>query len=83
MSVLLADLQVLPSPPGNAKHKWKHVDAAIKVIAAARRRASSAGLGLCMFPNANHKEANLFVRSAHCVTSPLQVGCFGCVLARK
>ena len=31
---LVADLQVLPSPPGNKKQKWKHVDAAIKVIAA-------------------------------------------------
>ncbi|OLQ06397.1 hypothetical protein AK812_SmicGene10334 [Symbiodinium microadriaticum] len=31
--VLIADLQVLPSPPGNQKSKWKHVDAAIKVIA--------------------------------------------------
>ena len=30
---LVADLQVLPSPPGNKTHKWKHVDAAIKVIA--------------------------------------------------
>ncbi|CAJ1375397.1 unnamed protein product [Effrenium voratum] len=45
MSVLLADLQVLPSPPGNAKHKWKHVDAAIKVIAASKLKHSVNALG--------------------------------------
>ena len=35
---LVADLQVLPSPPGTKQQKWKHVDAAIKVIAASGRK---------------------------------------------
>ncbi|CAE7026416.1 unnamed protein product, partial [Symbiodinium sp. CCMP2456] len=43
--VLIADLQVLPSPPGNQKSKWKHVDAAIKVIAASKLKHSVNALG--------------------------------------
>eukprot|EP00435_Cladocopium_sp_Y103_P013274 s2378_g3.t1 len=42
---LVADLQVLPSPPGNKTHKWKHVDAAIKVIAASKLKYSVNALG--------------------------------------
>ena len=42
---LIADLQVLPSPPGTGKEKWKHVDAAIKVIAASKLKYSVNALG--------------------------------------
>lgn len=42
---MVADLQVLPSPPGNKTHKWKHVDAAIKVIAASKLKYSVNALG--------------------------------------
>ena len=42
---LIADLQVLPSPPGTGKEKWKHVDAAIKVISASKLKYSVNALG--------------------------------------
>lgn len=62
---LVADLQVLPSPPGNKKQKWKHVDAAIKVIAAFWWQLVSSGKPGC-FDECHGKLTHMLMEDKGC-----------------